>query len=449
MNKTAIRIFSYFIITAAMVAMILLVINFLGFGILGSDIDKRNNKSPQYILDAVSKNLKVTDKHIYLKDADIIPENSWCILLNDNGDIIWEQNQPKDIPDHYSLNDVARMTRWFLNDYPVYVRTEDYGLLVFGSPKNAVGKYHIEYSMDWFDSLPERIAKIFILNLALATLLACLFGIHFYQSLNMLTSGITDLRKEKPVQLREKGIWKELAHNINETSNTIQRKNTALSIRDSARKNWIAGISHDIRTPLSIIMGYSEALENSQELSRENKKKAGIITSQSMKIKNLIGDLNLISSLEYDMQPSKKKPIRLCPLLRSIVTEIINNDLSEQYQIQLDLQYEKAIVLGDKALLERAFFNLIYNSIAHNPKGCKITITLHKNNNHVQILIADNGAGVPEQVLETITEIPKSAHGLGLPMAYKIIYVHGGTFHARNENGFVITIKLPLLQSPN
>lgn len=448
MNKTAIKIFFYFTITAAMVAMILLVINFLGFGILGSNIDKQNNKSPQYVLNAVSQNLKVTDKHIYLKDTAIIPKNSWCILLDDNGDIIWEQNQPKDIPNHYSLNDVAQMTRWFLNDYPVYVRTEDYGLLVFGSPKNAVGKYHIEYSMDWFDSLPERIAKIFVLNLALATFLAFLFGIHFYQSLKMLTNGIADLRKEKPVQLRKKSIWKELAHNINETSNTIQLKNAALSVRDSARKNWIAGISHDIRTPLSIVMGYSEALENSQELSRENKKKAGIITSQSLKIKNLIEDLNLISSLEYDMQPSKKNPIRLCPLLRTIVTNIINNGLSEQYQIQLDLQYEKALILGDEALLERAFFNLIHNSIAHNPEGCNIIITLQKNKNYVQILIADNGKGVPAQVLETISEIPKSAHGLGLPMAYKIIHVHGGTFNAQNENGFIITINLPLFQSP-
>lgn len=445
MNKTILKIFCYFVLTAVIISLILLVINFGGFAFIGSDGVNVYTNSPKRVLNEVSESLEKGDNGFYIRDKNIVPDGSWCILLDDNGDIIWQQNKPEDIPSHYSIKDIARITRWFLNDYPVYVQIEDYGLLIFGSPKNAVGKYNIEYSMDWFVSLPQRIIKVLLINICLATILACLFGIKLYKRLKMLINGIKDLRQEKSVYLKEKGIFKELCKNINETALTIERKNTALAVRDKARSNWISGISHDIRTPLSVAMGYSEALESCNELSEENRKKAGIITLQIIKIKKLIEDLNLISSLEYDMQPSKKKTVRLCPLLRRVASDIMNSGISEKFKIELDLCSERAVISADESLIERAFFNLINNSIVHNKGGCRIKISEYTSGDTVFIIIADNGAGVPDKVINNISEIPKSAHGMGLPMAYKIISVHGGKLTAENKGGFVVNIELPLV----
>lgn len=444
MNKTVWKIFIYFTTLSAVISIILLIINFLGIAYIGSDTGNIYPNSQRHILKRISENIEVTDGEITLKDKSIIPENKWCILIDEGGNIIWEQNKPNDIPDHYTINDIAKMTRWYLNDYPVYVRAEDYGLLVLGIPKSSVGKYDLEYSMDWFDTLPQRILKILMVNLILALLLALLFGSSLYKRLKTLTSGIKDLRLEKRVHLKEKGIFKELSKNINETSESIERKNAALLLRDNARSNWIAGISHDIRTPLSMIMGYSEALANTPEISEENRQKANIITTQSVKMKKLIEDLNLISSLEYDMQPSKKKEIRLCPLLRGIVTEIINNGLTENYEINLDFKHEAAVIMGDEALLERAFFNLINNSIVHNKNGCTINISEYVEKGTVYIKISDNGIGVPDEVIKNITVIPKTTHGLGLPMAYRVFRVHGGKMKAENNKGFSVTIELPI-----
>ena len=64
---------------------------------------------------------------------------------------------------------------------------------------------------------------------------------------------------------------------------------------------------------------------------------------------------------------------------------------------------------------------------------------------YVLIVIADNGQGVPDKVLENLDTLPNTAHGFGLPMSCKIIRAHGGTFHAENKNGFTVSIKLPLL----
>ena len=86
--------------------------------------------------------------------------NTGAFFLNDDGNIVWSQNKPDDIPTHYSIRDIAKLTHWFLCDYPVFVRTENCGLLILGIPKNAVGKYELIYSMKWFDTLPERIVII-------------------------------------------------------------------------------------------------------------------------------------------------------------------------------------------------------------------------------------------------------------------------------------------------
>lgn len=446
MNKTALKIFSCFIAGAVAISLILLAINFVAFALTATDTKKLYGTSPRQMLEDISHALKRDDTGFSLGDETTVHQDIWCILIDENGDVVWNQNMPTDIPTHYSMNDVASMTRWYLNDYPVYVRCEDYGLLVLGYPKNSLGKYGIEYSMEWFHTLPERLLAVLIFNTCLATLLACLFGMGLYHRLGTLMSGIRDLKQERPVHLKERGLFRELAQTINDTSHSMERKNRLLLQRDNARSNWIAGISHDIRTPLSVIMGYSDALAGDEELQQDTRVKAKIITGQSLKIKKLVEDLNLISSLEYDMQPAKKKPVKISTLLRRVVADLMNTGLSDAYEIELDCRCETATVLGDEQLLERAIFNLLNNSITHNESGCRIFIKeeLDGKRNKVVIDISDNGKGVCRKVLDNMDKIPKTAHGLGLPMAYKIVTVHAGSFRAWNSNGFCVHIELPV-----
>ena len=443
MNKISLKIFICFVGISAVIATILLLFNFAGIMYLGSDTAfDLAESTPQRTLKQISENLTQTKQGFKLENYKLAEEN-WCILLDENGDIIWSVNQPEDIPAHYSLNDVARMTHWFLNDYPIYVRTEDYGLLVLGLPKNAVAKYEVTYSMAWFADLPKRIIIILAVNFCFAVILALVFGSSLYRRLRMMMKGINDLQQEKNVRLKEKGIFKEVFAGINRTAEAMSRKNAVLAARDAARLNWISGISHDIRTPLSLIVGYSEELAQAKALNEEEKKKAETILTQGIKINKLVEDLNVISALEYDMQPNKRKTIRLCPLIRKVTSEIINSNLAAKHEIILDLKDEKACVAADENLLERAVFNIINNSIKHNENGCRINIIEYTQKGTVYLLIADNGSGVPQEVLDKISKIPKTTHGLGLPLAYKIIHVHGGKLTAFNNNGFTVKIELP------
>lgn len=475
LNLTIFKIFISIVLISTIVAMLLFIISFLGVVIImnnGGDVFPNNSRG---LLEKISENFTVTggdaaaQTTFTLADETIIPEEDWCILLGENGDIIWSLRKPADIPDHYSLNDIARITRWYLSDYPVYVRTEDYGLFILGLPKNAVGKYTLEYTMEWYDTLPTHILCVFILNFTAALLFSSMMGSFLYKRIRFLTDGLVKLRKEEIVALPAKGIFKEPFMNINQTSQALARKNALLSKRDKARSNWISGISHDIRTPLSMVIGYGEQLAENTELSEENQKYAAVITAQGLKIKKIVEDLNLISSLEYEMQPSNKKPLQISVLLRSVVGEILNADLinesashslpdgtapkdsfpeqadpqSSKYDISLSLHCGQATILGDESLLSRAFYNLLQNSVTHNENGCRITVSGSLQSECVAVVIADDGQGVPDKVLQNLDTLPNTAHGFGLPMACKIIRAHGGTFQAENRDGFVVSIRLP------
>lgn len=473
-DLTILKIFISIILISTLVATLLFLINFLSLTTIMNNGGEIFPNNPRGILSEISENFSViTDGagstvSLSLTDETILPEDYWCILLDENGNIIWDLRKPADIPDHYSLNDIARLARWFLNDYPVYVRTEDYGLFILGVPKNAVGKYSIEYTMEWFDTLPKRILSVFVLNFMFAALLSSLFGSFLYKRIKLLTDGLVKLRREEAVSLPAKGIFKEPFYNITRTSQALAQKNAQLASRDRARSNWISGISHDIRTPLSMVVGYGEQLAENEALSGEDRKYAAIITAQGLKIKKLIEDLNLISSLEYEMQPNNKKPLQISVLLRSVVSEILNSDLatirfsedpcgtrdlispseqnaSEKYEISLALRCGQAVVLGDESLLSRALYNLLQNSITHNENGCRIQVSGSQQAKYVLITISDNGQGVPDNVLENLETLPGTAHGFGLPMAYRIIRAHGGNFHAENKEGFHVSIELPLL----
>lgn len=443
MKKTVWKILFGFVLCSTFVAVLLLLINSFVLAWIGSDTNNDYRQSPERLLDMVEEAL--TEKGIGVSTG-LLAEDEWCILIGEGGDVIWEEQMPADIPTHYTINDVASMTRWFLEDYPVYVRTTEMGLLVVGEPKNSVGKYDMVYSMDWFDSLPERILRIFLLNLGLAALLSSLFSVHLYGRLKVLTEGVWDLSQEKPVRLPEKGLFRDLSRSINYTARSIERKNQQLAQKETARNNWVAGISHDIRTPLSMILGYADELSRDGSLLAEQRKKAGVIAAQSMRIKRMVEDLNLMSSLEYDMQPAERKPVVLCRLLRRLVSEMINNGLEEKYEIHLELTEEDAVILGDERLLERAVENILHNAVEHNPKGCRIRISEGKVQERAYIVIADNGVGVPPEVLEKIKEMPKGTHGLGLPLAYRITEVHGGTLVAGNHQGFFVRMVFPLYQ---
>ena len=270
------------------------------------------------------------------------------------------------------------------------------------------------------------------------------------QNTEPIISAVSALSEGKSINVTVNGELSEIADSINKASNIISRQNTA-------RANWISGVSHDIRTPLSMIMGYSERIVNDTDVSNQIKEQAAIISRQSTKIKDLVQDLNLVSKLEYEMQPLQKENIRLSKLLRSYAIDLINSGLPDSYSLEVNISpdSENSTMECDAKLITRAINNLVQNSIHSNPDGCMIILAQQITENKLLLTVQDNGIGVSAEKLEELKNKPHYMestddrldlrHGLGLLLVRQIVEAHHGTIEIESklQEGYKTNIYFP------
>ena len=295
--KGIMKILTRYVLSAGGIAVLLLITNFI---ILASwTVSSSKDSDFKYRISEISQGLKKEDNGFTLsnKSLSVITNNfQWAMLLDDNGKVIWSKNLPKDIPLTYNSSDIASFSRWYLNDYPVQIWKHTNGLFVLADSKNSVWKFQFQFPEKVMDNITQWMLAVLIINFAVAMILAFLLGIRFFRSLRKIADGMKDMTEKKPVSLKTKGVFGDLALNINNTSKELLRQQKLIEKRDTARNNWIIGVSHDIRTPLSMIMGYSSELEYNKKNSEEERKQFSIIKFQSEKINQLVNDLNLTFS---------------------------------------------------------------------------------------------------------------------------------------------------------
>ena len=218
---------------------------------------------------------------------------------------------------------------------------------------------------------------------------------------------------------RSDGFAGELAEKLNQTGAQLQAKNEMLSRRDNARTQWIAGVSHDVRTPLALILGWAEQLEQDALLPDSSRQKATGIRTQCEKLRTLIDDLNLTSKLEYGAKPLRRKDLRAGSLFRQLVAQFCESPLAERCGITLEQENpaEQTVLSVDEALLARLLENLLNNSVRHNPKPVNITVHTRRVGESFCLTVADDGIGYPSAVLAALNAAEpaeNAPHILGL-----------------------------------
>lgn len=434
--------------TTIVISVFLLILNFI---LLGVWIFKGMNveQSPYSMVQTVAEALQASsDGFILKKEGEQLLEqnNAWVMLIDDKGEVVWNRDLPVSLDRSYSLTEVAQFSRNYLMDYPVYVWEHAEGLVVVGFPKTSMAKYQFNVPVGWVKGLPFRIVVMVLGNAVLALLLSLLIGSRLIKSIKPLLHGIYSLAQEQDAYVEPKGVFSGLAQSINHTSLLLRQKDASLKARDEARSNWIAGISHDIRTPLSMVLGYASEMEGSPVVPAEQRQQAAIIRQQGEKLRSLVSDLNLVSMLEYDMQPLHTRRLRLSVLARQVASDFLNQGLDDRFMLDVDIADEQLQVKGDEKLLIRAITNLVQNSIHHNPEGCQIIVqtSASSDGRSCRIIVRDNGQGVAERDLPDLLKLPYSSgrrravrngHGLGLPMVARIAKAHQGQFSLISDKG--------------
>ena len=466
--KSLFKIYRRYIFSAAWIAGTVILVNLLALFGVSAYFHSQSRNSP-----ARGTRLRVTQAAQMLEQnpdgtVRMSEEGTACLdssgaefafLLNDAGDVIWDWRRPDEIPTHFSLGEVASFSRWYLKDYPVRVWNCDAGLLVIGEPKFTAAKYSVEFSRDSIRNVPYFLLALVGANILLVLILAVLSGYRLYASLRPVASGIDGLSSGRKVLVPEHGLVGDLG--------MLEQQRWNLEKRDTARTEWISGVSHDIRTPLSMVMGYADNLENDAELPEEARKQAGIIKEQSLKIKTLIEDLNLTSKLEYQMQPLRMEKYVPAALLRSVAVSCLNGGLEEGYELEADIgeELEGLVLAGDVRLMTRALHNLIGNSIRHNT-GCRILLSGRLVQQGpvplCRIGVKDDGNGIPQEIRDILEEKPAMGgtgaaeggkslagqpgnpsgrpHIMGLRIVKQIINAHGGRMEFSGDGREVILL---------
>ena len=372
---------------------------------------------------------------------------SFAMLLDDEGNLVWSKDLPGELAHSYTSSQIASFSRWYLEDYPVSVWGGEKGLLVVGHPKGSVWNYSIHQNMRELKGL------LTFLGLGAATtffgilLLFFISGFRYYRRMRILGEGIEMLAAGEPVSLPETGQIRETAKALNTASRRLMSQRQALDKRDEARTQWIQGVSHDIRTPLSLIMGYADMLQTQMGKEEPAGRMAAMIRQQSLRIRNLVEDLNIVSRLEYGRQPLRLAEVSPAALLRQVLADILNtveNEAAYPIAIEISPAFGRVRTAGDENLLFRAFYNILSNSIRHNEEGCRLTVQAYMEGDTPVICFSDDGAGIPEAICRYLNEgisPGEDVHLMGLRIVRQIIISHGWTIRAENA-GLCIRIQL-------
>lgn len=239
----------------------------------------------------------------------------------------------------------------------------------------------------------------------------------------------------------------------------IQQQSDRLRQLDEAKSRFFANISHDLRTPLTLIMGGIEQVLKSEDLlltdKAERQLKTGLLNGE--RIIHLTNEINELIKLEDGKLVTHKKYINIDQMLKLFVKMF--DSMAELKGIHLS--YSKSIFDGQAVIhidpfqFEKVLFNLITNALKHTRKDDSVTVALKKENDNLAISVIDSGEGIPEQnlpyIFERYYQAPdttfktQEGFGIGLALVKEIINKHEATIEVKSKIGqgseFIISIK--------
>ncbi len=237
---------------------------------------------------------------------------------------------------------------------------------------------------------------------------------------------------------------------------------TKLRRLETMRKDFVANVSHELKTPLTSIKGFVETLLDGDLEEKETTRKfMTIIFQEAERLNNLIHDLLDMSKLESGQTELRRKQVDLEPLVDSVILSVSNRMREKNLELEKDIQAKT--IWGDEGLLKELFINLIDNSVKYTPPGGKIVVGSSKGKGETIIYVRDNGFGIPAESLSRIFErfyrVDKGRSremggtGLGLSIVKHIVERHGGKVTVQSELGkgseFRVTIPEVTLNEEN
>ncbi len=303
-------------------------------------------------------------------------------------------------------------------------------------------------------SLAQAVSRFLLWGALLAVAIALLFTFFLSRRISAPVKALTLAAKRlgqgdlsQRVQFSDKGEMGELAQTFNSMANDLERM-------EQLRRNMVADAAHELRTPLSNIRGYLEAIRD------------GVVTPDTATIHSLQEEAILLSRLVDDLQElalaeagelkMSTQAEDISELIQQAVAGALVQAAVKGVSVTIDLPGKLPLVNIDSYRIGQVLRNLLENAVAHTTKGDSIAVAARQQGSWVEISVADTGEGIPAEDLPNIFErfyrVDKSrskatgGYGLGLTIAKRLVEAHGGKIEAQSElgKGSNFTFTLPL-----
>lgn len=315
----------------------------------------------------------------------------------------------------------------------------------------------------------QQLQKLFFLLLLMVACSLALFIFYFLlltrhlsSYLVEITSGINKIAEgnfEYQIPVRTKNELGMIAGCINEMSEQIQ-KDIELERKTEQEKNQlITSVAHDIRTPLTSILGYLELLfhksEEADVSSIQSQEYLRIAYDKSLRLMTLTEDLFTYTKVSFGELKIKKQPLDLIMFLDQMIEEFYPSFIDNSLDCQFIHPIESIPFQGDSSMLARAFSNLLSNAVKYGRDGKELLITADILAESVIIKITNYGMIIPQESLthifdrfyrvENSRSLDTGGSGLGLSIAQRVIWLHHGTIRAvSGQDGTSFIVTLPL-----
>ncbi len=230
---------------------------------------------------------------------------------------------------------------------------------------------------------------------------------------------------------------------------------------ENMQMDFVANVSHELKTPLTTIKSYTETmLDGMVDDPAMQKQFLGIIDTEADRMNRLVKELLQLSRMENQQEQWSMKELNIIPLLQNAVTKVELTAAAKKQQLNILFKSDERLpVVVDRDKIEQVVLNILSNSIKYTQEGGRIDVDALRREKTVYIIVSDNGIGIPEEelgrVFERFFRVDKARSramggtGLGLSISKQIVDEHGGNIEIESKEGrgTKVTISLPLAAS--
>ncbi|WP_034756384.1 sensor histidine kinase [Rossellomorea vietnamensis] len=399
--------------------------------------------------------------------SELQTTNTWVQLVDSSGKVIDSYNAGNK-PKTYSHQEILTMTQSKEESVSSYYDEGTQQTILMGMPLKDMAAT-LEEKID--SKVGNSIILVSVLLILLLLLITFWYARKFGKPLMTMMQWIEKLGNgvyeqpvnhvEQPLLFKKNGkikrkykLYQELITNLSQLTDTLKDNQEQRKKIKVTREEWISGISHDLKTPLSSIAGYSKMLESKEYhwSEEEVREFAEIIGNKSAYMKDLLDDLTLTYRIKNGALPIVREKKNITELIRRTIIGYMNNPDYQEMNIDFQAEDETVTASVDPKWFQRIIDNIVENALKYNPVGTTITVSLDVIEQHLcQITITDEGIGMDPKTVNSLfqryyrgtnTSDSGSGTGLGMAITKQLIQLHQGSISVKSTPGEGTSIRI-------